>query len=162
VLRNIICSQGNAPGRVCRVNSKVSILLGLVLVGGVVGCGGESSSPVPDVAEAEQVVAQVQLLDPQSAQSFIEDNNPVVIDVRTQEEFDAGYIAGATLIDISSPGFTDAISALDRSATYFVYCRSGNRSATATSAMIDLGFTKVYELDGGIVAWSAAGNDIQS
>ena len=144
------------------MNSKASILLGLVLVGGVAGCGGETSSPVLETAEVVQAIAQVQLLDPQSAQSFIDENNPVVIDVRTQEEFDAGYIAGATLIDISSPGFTDAISALDRSATYLVYCRSGNRSATATSAMIDLGFTKVYELDGGIVAWSAAGNAIQS
>ena len=160
--RNGIGRQGNAPGRVSRVNSKASILLGLVLVGGVAGCGGETSSPVLETAEVVQAIAQVQLLDPQSAQSFIDENNPVVIDVRTQEEFDAGYIAGATLIDISSPGFTDAISALDRSATYLVYCRSGNRSATATSTMIDLGFTKVYELDGGIVAWSAAGNAIQS
>lgn len=144
------------------MTTRPSVLLGLLFIVGAAGCGGETGSPAADVAEVAQAVAEVRLLDPQSAQSFIDENNPIVIDVRTQEEFDAGYIAGATLLDISSPRFTDAISMLDRSATYFVYCRSGNRSATATSAMIDLGFTKVYELDGGIVAWSTVGNDIQS
>lgn len=138
------------------------VLAGTVLAFVMTGCSGSDTSTPAQQSGSASTAATVQLLDAAASVLFIAENSPTIIDVRTQEEFEAGYIAGATLIDISSPGFTDAISTLDRSATYFVYCRSGNRSATATSAMIDLGFTKVYELDGGIVAWSAAGNAIQS
>ena len=144
------------------MTKRPSVLLSSLLIVGVVGCGGKTSVEVSESSEVAQVAAEVELLNPQSAMSFLNESNPVVIDVRTQEEFDAGFIVGARLIDISSPGFTDAIAELDRDETYFVYCRSGNRSAAATGAMIDLGFTSVYELDGGIVAWAAAGNDIQS
>ncbi|MGA0962938.1 MAG: rhodanese-like domain-containing protein, partial [Ilumatobacteraceae bacterium] len=125
-------------------------------------CGDQSAEVVPAASGEGEAEVEVQLLDTASAATFLAENSPTIIDVRTQEEFAAGYIAGATLIDISSPVFADAISALDRSATYFVYCRSGNRSATATSKMIELGFTSVFELDGGIVSWAAAGNDIQT
>jgi len=149
-------------GSVFDVKSLVKILFAPLLVLGLSSCGDQSAEVVPAASGEDQAEAEVQLLDAASAATFLAENSPIIIDVRTQEEFAAGYIAGATLIDISSAGFVDAISALDRSATYFVYCRSGNRSATATSTMIELGFTSVYELDGGIVSWAAAGNDIQT
>ena len=149
-------------GSVFCVKSLVKILFAPILILGLSGCGDQSAEVVPAASEEDQAEAEVQLLDAASAATFLAENSPIIIDVRTQEEFAAGYIAGATLIDISSAGFVDAISALDRSATYFVYCRSGNRSATATSTMVELGFTSVIELDGGIVSWAAAGNDIQT
>jgi rhodanese-related sulfurtransferase len=46
---------------------------------------------------------------------------------------------------------------MDRNVPYFVYCRSGHRSAAAVSVMQQLGFQSIYELDGGISAWQAAG-----
>lgn len=144
------------------MRKRVLALLGVLASPVVVSCGGEPDILISNGAEVAQPAAEVELLDAKSAQSFLDESNPIVIDVRTQEEFDVGYIAGATLIDMSSPGFIDAISSLDRSATYFVYCRSGNRSASATKSMIDIGFTSVYELDGGILAWSAAGNPVES
>ena len=144
------------------MRKRVVVLLGVLWGPVVVSCGGEPETVISNSAEIAQPAAEVELLDAKSAQSFLDERSPIVIDVRTQEEFDVGYIAGATLIDMSSPGFTDAISSLDRSATYFVYCRSGNRSASATKLMIDIGFTSVYELDGGILAWSAAGNPVES
>ena len=149
-------------GSVFCVKSLVKILLAPLLILGLSGCGDQSAEVVPAASGEDQAEAEVQLLDAASAATFLAENSPIIIDVRTQEEFAAGYIAGATPIDISSAGFVDAISALDRSATYFVYCRSGNRSATATSTMIELGFSSVFELDGGIVSWAAAGNDIQT
>ena len=149
-------------GSVFCVKSLVKILFAPLLILGLSGCGDQSAEVVPAASGEDQAEVEVQLLDAASAATFLAENSPIIIDVRTQEEFAAGYIAGATLIDISSAGFIDAISTLDRSATYFVYCRSGNRSATATSTMIELGFTSVYELDGGIVAWAAAGSDIQT
>ena len=149
-------------GSVFDVKSLVKILFAPLLVLGLSSCGDQSAEVVPAASGEDQAEAEVQLLDAASAATFLAENSPIIIDVRTQEEFAAGYIAGATPIDISSAGFVDAISALDRSATYFVYCRSGNRSATATSTMIELGFSSVFELDGGIVSWAAAGNDIQT
>ena len=80
-----------------------------------------------------------------------------VIDVRTPAEFAAGHLQGATNIDVEGTTFSEQIAALDKAGTYAVYCRSGNRSRTATQHMADAGFTKVYDLDGGITAWTAAG-----
>ena len=58
-----------------------------------------------------------------------------MLDVRTPEEFAEGHVEGATLIDFYEPDFAERIAALDRDATYVVYCRSGNRSATAATRM---------------------------
>lgn len=67
----------------------------------------------------------------------------VVIDVRTPEEFNAGHLDEALNIDIYAPDFKDQIGALDRDASYAVYCRSGNRSGQAKAIMEDMGFTDV-------------------
>ena len=74
------------------------------------------------------------------------DAGAVVIDVRTPEEYDAGHIRDAQLLNIQSDDFAAGIEALDPDATYVVYCRSGNRSAAAAAQMEEAGLT-VY--DGG-------------
>jgi rhodanese-related sulfurtransferase len=84
----------------------------------------------------------------------------VVLDVRTPDEFAAGHLAGAVNVDVESADFGTQISALDKETPYAVYCRSGNRSKVAMSAMTDAGFTEVADLDGGITAWAAAGNAV--
>jgi len=81
----------------------------------------------------------------------------VVLDVRTPEAFAAGYLDGAAVIDFRAPTFVDEVSRLDRDAPILLYCRSGNRSADAVAAMVDLGFTDITELDGGVIAWQDAG-----
>lgn len=80
----------------------------------------------------------------------------IVLDVRTPEEFDAGHIDGATMIDFQAPTFVEQVSELDRDAPIFLYCRSGNRSAQAVAQMVGLGFTNITELDGGIISWEAS------
>lgn len=65
----------------------------------------------------------------------------VVIDVRTPAEFASGHLEGALNIDVQSPDFEAQISALDPSGSYYVYCRSGNRSGAAIDRMEALGFT---------------------
>ena len=77
----------------------------------------------------------------------------VIIDVRTDEEFEAGHMPDATQIDIRNPqGFMDAITELHEDKTYFVYCRSGARSAQACQLMQQQGL-KAYNLLGGILDW---------
>ena len=75
-----------------------------------------------------------------------------LIDVRTPAEFSAGHIAGAVDIDFEDPGFETAVKALDPSKTYFVYCRSGNRSGQATAIMQRDGIGHIYQLQGGVSA----------
>ena len=78
-----------------------------------------------------------------------------VIDVRTPEEFSAGHVDGAQLIDVQGSSFDADIAKLDPATTYVVYCRSGNRSATAATRMRDAGLTV---FDGGAMdAMVAAG-----
>ena len=84
----------------------------------------------------------------------------VVLDVRTPAEFDSGHLSGAINIDVEQSDFGDRIADLDTSATYAVYCHSGNRSGVAVKAMVDAGFTDVSDLDGGIAAWAQAGQPV--
>jgi rhodanese-related sulfurtransferase len=91
-------------------------------------------------------------------QSEIEaDPDGTVVDLRTNEEIAVGFIDGAVQLDFYDPSFSSTLESLDRDAHYLVYCNSGNRSAQTVREMKDLGFTNVTELEGGIVAWNAAG-----
>ena len=71
-----------------------------------------------------------------------------IIDVRTAAEFSAGHLEGAVNIDVESAQFTDQISALDESGTYFIYCHSGRRAGIALDQMKQLGFSQVTNLGG--------------
>ena len=73
----------------------------------------------------------------------------------TPQEWSTGIIPSAKLIDIKSPDFDDKIAQLDKSKTYLVYCRTGNRSGTACGKLHNLDMS-AYNLKGGIVAWKAA------
>ena len=82
------------------------------------------------------------------------DNNAIVIDVRTPEEFEDGYIENAINIDIfKGQGFIYLIEELDQSKNYYVYCKAGSRSEQACKVMNQIGITNTYNLVGGIMQW---------
>ena len=81
----------------------------------------------------------------------------ITLDVRTPSEFAEGFIEGARLIDFQSGNFENEIAALDKNATYAVYCRSGNRSGQAVKVMQDAGFANVFNMNGGVIEWANAG-----
>jgi rhodanese-related sulfurtransferase len=78
----------------------------------------------------------------------------VILDVRTSGEFRQGAIPGAKNIDIMSPNFQHQVAALDKTKTYLVYCRSGNRSGQACQIMSGAGFTSLYNLSGGVMSYT--------
>ncbi len=81
------------------------------------------------------------------------EKNTLVIDVRTPEEVAQGYIVGTdAFINFYDAAFDEKIAALDKKKTYIVYCRSGNRSSKALNKMAAAGFTKLYEVKGGVMA----------
>lgn len=78
-----------------------------------------------------------------------------VIDVRTPAEFATGHLEGAVNYDIQSPDFVNQIASLDKSANYFIYCRSGNRAGAAIEYLTNAGFTGTLT-NGGSVANAAS------
>ncbi|WP_164969643.1 thioredoxin domain-containing protein [Aquirufa rosea] len=79
-----------------------------------------------------------------------------ILDVRTPDEYAGGHIAGAISADISSEAFQKAAEALDKTKPVYVYCLSGGRSSQAAKQLVDMGFSDVKNLGGGILAWNAA------
>ncbi|MDD2820522.1 MAG: rhodanese-like domain-containing protein [Flavobacterium sp.] len=85
---------------------------------------------------------------------FEADENAVILDVRTEAEYNDGIILNAINIDIhKGQEFIAELEALDKSKNYYVYCRSGARSAKACEIMNELGFETAYNLLGGILDW---------
>jgi rhodanese-related sulfurtransferase len=83
-----------------------------------------------------------------------QDKDAVILDVRTEGEFIEGFIPNAKNIDIyKGQGFLDEVEKLDKSKNYYVYCRSGARSAQACALMNQQGFENAYNLMGGIIDW---------
>ena len=105
----------------------------LALALGLTSCGSGSSSgttsSVDTTAAGTDTTAQ-----------------PVIIDVRTSEEFSAGHVEGAVNIDLSNGDFAAALGGMDKAAAYVLYCRSGNRSGQALALMENAGFTNVKNL----------------
>jgi len=82
------------------------------------------------------------------------DANAFILDVRTRTEVSEGYIPNASNIDIYlGQQFLAELEKLDKSKSYYVYCRSGNRSRQACAIMNNVGFENAYNLEGGIIAW---------
>lgn len=83
-----------------------------------------------------------------------QDVDAVIIDVRTEEEVEAGHIAESLHIDIQNPaGFMEEVQKLNPEKSYYVYCRSGGRSKQACMVLQSLGFDKVYNLEVGYEGW---------
>ena len=78
------------------------------------------------------------------------DRDGILLDIRTPQEFAAGHIPGAVLLDFHHPAFRFELANLDRSAPYFIYCRTGNRTRQAMRLFRELGFASVVGLDKGI------------
>lgn len=84
-----------------------------------------------------------------------ESEESVIMDVRTDDEFSTGYIEGAVNIDFYMGNkFISEIDKLDKSKSYFIYCKSGARSGQTCELMKQKGFKKVYNLEGGILGWT--------
>lgn len=83
-----------------------------------------------------------------------ETQNAIVLDVRTEDECVEGIIPNAIIIDIyKGQGFIDEVAILDKTKNYYVYCKSGGRSAQACAVMNQLGFETTYNLIGGFTNW---------
>lgn len=98
--------------------------------------------------------ASVRVLSVSEFKSVIADKNVQLVDVRTPGEYAQGHIQGAANINVNAGDFGSLASKLDKNKPVAVYCRSGVRSQTAAGILKELGFKKIYDLQGGFNAWS--------
>ncbi len=104
---------------------------------------------------------EVKVLTPEEYSKAAEaDSVAVILDVRRPEEFKAGHLRGALLLNfLDTQAFDEGLKGLDKSKTYYIYCRSGRRSYNAAVKMQKLGF-KVFDMKGGITAWEREGRPV--
>ena len=94
-----------------------------------------------------------QISQEQAKEMMEKDDGHVVVDVRRQDEYDAGHIPGAILIPNESINKDQPEELPDLNQIILVYCRSGNRSKQAAQKLFDMGYTNIYEF-GGITDWT--------
>lgn len=88
---------------------------------------------------------------------LVDGGEGTLLDVRTPGEYGSGHIGDAKLIDFYGPSFDAKVSELPKDKPVYIYCASGNRSSHAADKMYKMGFTKIYNLSGGISGWKANG-----
>ena len=113
------------------------------------------------VSCAEEKKGEVKIVSAEEMQTLIELEDVQLVDVRTPEEYEEGYIAQSQNIDFNSPTFEEDIKELDKTRPVVLYCRSGGRSAKCAKKLIDAGFVKIYDLEGGISKWKHKGLEVK-
>lgn len=109
------------------------------------GCGGTASNSSSE--DDYQQISQ------EEAKEMMDTQDVIILDVREQDEYDSGHIPGAVLLPVGTIDEETAAEVIpEKDSTVLVYCRSGNRSKTASSALAELGYSNIYEF-GGINTW---------
>jgi thioredoxin 1 len=109
------------------------------------------------LAASAQTGTATLLAAPDFAKKVFETPEGIVLDVRTPNEFGNGHLPKARNIDWNGAAFLSGLDTISKERPLFVYCLGGTRSASAAQKLRSLGYTQVYELDGGIMKWRQAG-----
>jgi rhodanese-related sulfurtransferase len=128
---------------------KISYIVLLIILISAAGCISTTQSP----EKAGYVDVSVQ-----QAKEMIDNGEVFILDVRTQEEYDAGHIRGSMLIPVQV--LKERLDEIPKDKKILVYCRTGGRSTQASQILIDNGFKAVYNMKGGIVDWTGAGYEV--
>jgi rhodanese-related sulfurtransferase len=138
--------------------TKILIALFTLILILMAGCSQPPASSSPSSTSSSAASKVISVKD---AYDLIQKNKGnldfVILDVRTADEFNAGHLADAVNIDYYAQDFKEQVNKLDHNKEYLVYCRTANRSASAVKIMLDLGFTRLNDVAGGIVEWGNAG-----
>ncbi len=125
------------------MKAKILTIIGFCLL--CLSCNSQTSKNIQTIAPA----------------TFAEKTNAIenaqLLDVRTPEEYQSEHLDKAVNVNWNDDQFVANVSKYDKSKPVFVYCKVGGRSMQAAQKLSELGFTEIYNLDGGILKWNAAG-----
>lgn len=124
---------------------KISSIFFLLLSFTILSCNGQTSKNITDI-------------DPKTfSEKITATPNAQIIDVRTPQEFASGHLDNAVNIDWLGDNFVANVEKLDKTKPVFVYCKTSNRSPQAAKKLEELGFTTIYNMQGGLLKWDAEG-----
>ena len=132
---------------------RLVLIVALFSVVGFSSCTRTESKPQQELLAQGNIASDIS---PQKFKELSTKNKGEIIDVRTPEEFQSGRIPEAKNINFNEGDFKTKIAELDPSKPVYLYCRSGRRSGLAMDMMQEMGFSEVYNLSGGVLAWSEA------
>ena len=135
--------------RLLKAKSTIFLIATLLLLGVFSGCSNKSNNE----ATTESLKGNIKNITPQDAKKRLDSENEIIVlDVRTKEEYETGHIEKAILMPLDTLVNESQKNLKDKETTIFVYCRSGSRSFKAAEILIDQGYKNVYNL-GGIIDW---------
>jgi len=134
----------------------------ILMVGGISSCSSEKHSSDTGATDSAVTVtadtAGIHFISGKEASALLDHRQGIVLlDVRTQKEYDAGHAKDALHIDFHSPQFSQHLQALDPGKSYVVYCAVGGRSKKAVAIMEEMGFKQLYEVSEGYSGLKNAG-----
>lgn len=129
---------------------KISILITIFFCAIMFNCKAQNDDIVTKVTPEELEVL------------LKEQKEMKLIDVRTPEEFGAGHISRAENINFFSENFSKSLAELDKEEPLVIYCKSGRRSGKSIAIFKELGFTKIYELEGGVLNWKSKDFEVKT
>lgn len=107
-----------------------------------------------DATANSVAVDEIEVISPQQVYDAVHDTVSIqLVDVRTKEEFTRSHLKGAQNICVTDDNFKEKVKTLDKNMPVYVYCKKGVRSANAARKLKKMGFTKVYDMEGGILLW---------
>ena len=130
-----------------------AMILGLCLTGCAAPAVDTSTTDESVSQSSPQAPATYTQITQEAAKEMMDAGDVLILDVRREEEYDAGHIYGAVLLPLDEISeWSASVLIPHKDFTVLVYCRSGNRSKQASEALVNLGYTSVYEF-GGINTW---------
>jgi len=132
------------------INSKI-LLLTFVFIS-FIACGQKENSKSNNTGADQAIISLISPADLNSVNKDIQ-----LIDVRTPQEFASGHLENAVNLDYFDSDFDAQFKNLDKNKPVYLYCKSGRRSANAAEKLEDMGFEKIYDLEGGTLNWQAKG-----
>ena len=133
-----------------KISLIISVLLILTFV--LAGCSNEKDNNINSEETNMNEGTEYIEIGAEDAKKVMDSEEVIVLDVRTQAEYDDGHIENAVLLPVDEISAKAEDVLKDKNAKILVYCRSGNRSATAARTLINMGYTNVYDF-GGIIDW---------
>jgi rhodanese-related sulfurtransferase len=125
---------------------KILLLISLVVLFAFQSC---KDYPKEVVAKGE-----IELISPQQVYDAIYSEDTVqLVDVRTPREYKESHLKGAQNICVTNDDFSEKVKTLDKSKPVYVYCNQGLGSKQAALRLKEMGFTKIYDMDGGLLMW---------